>query len=359
MQNLVAASHYEHGEHSGRTSNQGTSNDEGVVQKVVNKLDEKYNVKALKKVWKPRLELVIRGMLVATFAEDSYGTVMTFKGHMEQIRDSSSLSKNMPGLIDVIACVALTVGICIQLVGSACLVTLNQVDLATKALMGWVVAQPILNAQLSNAEFMTESLTLLGGLFLLRAHLLRKEIDQEHLVSLQKQQLVGRLLLPAMYVHYAVEFLYSALTAKESDTYFQFLQDLSTMVLMIAALITMLMFSTLVAAGLKSRVVALLLALGNLVLVMFTHPFFLMVSRKDGEWKYDVSNYSLPRVALPDDYVLKVDELSHQFYEFHRYYFFLGLSSSAALLLLAQLGPGEMAIQTNEVLLPVSSRGKD
>ena len=37
--------------------------------------------------------------------------------------------------------------------------------------------------------------------------------------------------------------------------------------------------------------------------------------------------------------------------DLHRYYFFQGLSTTGALLLLAQYGPGELAVQEDEVLL--------
>lgn len=358
MANLVSASHYEHGDNSGMTSNPGANNSdsEGMVQKLVNQLDEKCNVKALKKVWSPRVEVFIRGMLVATFVEDSYGMA----SHMtEQIQLISSVSTLSPALANGFAFVALLVGIVIQLVGSVCLVTLHHVDFATKALMGWAVAQPIVYSQLTNVEFLAEAMTLLGGLFLLRAHLLRNEHDQEHMISLQKQQLIGRLLLPAMYVHCALKFLYSVFTAKATDSYLKFFEELSTMVVMIVVLISMILASSLVATGLKSRAVAVLLALCNLGLVLVKHPFFLMLSREKGEWKYNVENYSLPHIAMPDDFDIDVDSGSQEIYELHRYYFFLGLSSSAALMLLAQVGPGDMALQSNEVLLPIASRGRD
>ena len=112
--------------------------------------------------------------------------------------------------------------------------------------------------------------------------------------------------------------------------------------------------SALVAAGLRSRVVALLLGLLNLSYVFYQHPFFLYVWLEGGEWKYD-EDMPWPNVSLPDG-VSPVDFSMAQILDLHRYYFFLGLSTSGALLLLAQFGPGEIAVQTDELILPVRAQ---
>ena len=73
---------------------------------------------------------------------------------------------------------------------------------------------------------------------------------------------------------------------------------------------------------------------------------------------YNKENMSFLNVALPTDIGLGDFELE-QIYDLHRYYFFQGLSTSGALLLLAQFGPGEMAVEKDEVLLPVVQRAQD
>ena len=45
--------------------------------------------------------------------------------------------------------------------------------------------------------------------------------------------------------------------------------------------------------------------------------------------------------------------------DLHRYYFFHGLSTSGALLLLAQFGPGKIAVEEDEVLLGDVQRARD
>ena len=50
---------------------------------------------------------------------------------------------------------------------------------------------------------------------------------------------------------------------------------------------------------------------------------------------------------------------SYHIFDLHRYYFFQGLSTSGALLLLAQFGPGEIAVQEDEVLLGDVQKARD
>ena len=61
----------------------------------------------------------------------------------------------------------------------------------------------------------------------------------------------------------------------------------------------------------------------------------------------------MPHVALPTD-ISPADFEPWQVFDLTRYYFFQGVSTTGALLLLAQYGPGEMAVEENEVLLPVT-----
>lgn len=112
--------------------------------------------------------------------------------------------------------------------------------------------------------------------------------------------------------------------------------------------------SALVAAGLRSRAVALVLALFSLAFVFFQHSFFRYVWLEGGDWKYD-EDMPMPKVALPED-VSPTDLTMAEILDLHRYYFFLGLSSSGALLLLAQFGPGKLAVQNSEVILPIRAQ---
>ncbi|OEU06895.1 hypothetical protein FRACYDRAFT_252525 [Fragilariopsis cylindrus CCMP1102] len=320
--------------------------EEGLVQRLLLRIDERSNVKVLMRMWGPRLEFVVRLMLVATFLDDSLHTVAHFSEHTKQIK-----------LVGVVAPIALGIGLLAQFFGVICLLMRFQSDYATIALICWMITQPVLYGQLSNFEFVAESLSVIGGLLMLRAHLVFKQTNHG---CGKHTQLLGRLLLPTMYLYYAGLFFFSASSLDETSDLVVYVSSLSMFFVNTAMLLGLVICSTLIATGLKSRLVAFLLALVNLGFVFYQHPFFRYIWREDGEWKYDEDNMSMPGVALPTDISpsdVVFDPL--QIYNLHRYYFFLGLSTSGALLLLAQFGPGEIAIQEDEILLPVVARAQD
>lgn len=331
---------------------------EGLFQRPISALHERVNVKVLMRVWGPRLEFIVRLMLVATFLDDSFRTATHFSEHTKQVGEQGCLkwlAATSPGLVGVLATFLLGVGLLAQSIGSICLLRLLRTDNATKALIGWSIAQPVLYVQLSNFEFVAESLSLVGGLLMMRAHLVP---DQARHGTGARTQLLGRMLLPAAYLYYAGTFLFSAIRLDETNDFAMYLSSLSMFVVNTAVLVGLVIGSTLVATGLKSRVVALLLALVNLGYIFYKHPFFRFVWREGGVWKYDEDNMSMPNVALPKGVSIG-DFNSEQIYDLHRYYFFLGLSTSGALLLLAQFGPGEIAMQKDEEMLPMVTKEQD
>jgi len=305
-------------------------------QRVMLSIDERCNMKTLMRMWGTRLDFIVRLMLVATFLDDSFRMATHFTEHTANVEQESMqwLLQKSPTLVSATAVIALGIGLSAQFVGSFCLLSLQHLDLATKALIGWVIAQPVLYAQLFNLDFIIESLSVLGGLLILRSHLVfDQSSDSAHI------QLLGRLLIPPMALYHAFVYLSTVITPEESSNAFDFVSSLSMVVLYIMAFLVLVFFSVLVAVGLKSRLIALLLALINLGIVFYNHPFF----------RYD--NMPIPHQLQGED----IDW--DQIYDYHRYYFFLGISTSGALLLLTQFGPGEIAVQKNEVL--VVQRGKD
>jgi uncharacterized membrane protein YphA (DoxX/SURF4 family) len=332
---------------------------EGLLQHLALRLEERYSVKMLIRIWGPRLEFVVRLMLVATYFDDSFRTATNFSDHVKQVGEQGCLSRlaaTSPEFAGLIATVALGIGLLAQALGSLCVLSLRYSDGATKALISWTIVQPILYAQLSNAVFVAESLSLVGGLLMLRAHLV---IEQAKLGAGARTQLFGRLLIPAMYVYYVWVFLLSALSLDETNDLATYISSMSIFVVNMAALVCLVIGTTLVAFGLKSRLIALLLAIVNLGYVFCQHPFFRFVWLENGEWKYD-EHKMYSHIALPTNVSMgDFDEDDPSvIYDLQRYYFFLGLSTSGALLLLAQFGPGEMAVQKTEVLLPLV-RAKD
>lgn len=327
----------------------GVKKQEGFFRRLISVLDERCNVKMLMRKWKPYLEFAVRLMLIATFLDDSFHTAIAFSENTKQVAEQGCLrvfATTSPALVSIIATVGLGLGLLAQSLGLICLLVLSQPDAATKALICWVIAQPVLYGQISNFEFVSESLSLIGGLLMMRAHLL----SEGTATASTRTQLLGRLMLPSMYVYYAGSFLFSALTLHETNNFAMYIASLSMFVINILVLFGFVVGSVLLAAGLKSRLVALLLALANIGVAFYQHPFFL--------FNYVDDNMPLPNVALPND-ISSIDFDPSQIYAPHRYYFFLNLSTSGALLLLAQFGPGEIAIQKDEILLPVVARAQD
>ena len=66
----------------------------------------------------------------------------------------------------------------------------------------------------------------------------------------------------------------------------------------------------------------------------------------------------MPHVALPKE-ITEGDFETWLIYDLHRYYFFQGLSTSGALMLLVMFGPGEIAIEEDEELLGDVQRARD
>ena len=68
---------------------------------------------------------------------------------------------------------------------------------------------------------------------------------------------------------------------------------------------------------------------------------------------------SVKGFGLPDEQLSPKDFEPWDIFDLHRYYFFQGLSTSGALLLLAQFGPGELAVEEDEELLGDVGRVRD
>jgi len=333
--------------------------------RIIKPLDERVTVKLLLLVWGPTFEFFVRLLLVATFLDDSLRAATHFPEHTKQVGEQGllkPLAATSPGLAVAVATVLLAIGLLAQSLGSLCLLANQRPDLATKALIGWTVAQPVLYAQLTNFEFVAQSLSLVGGLLVLRAqiseHAMRDgrrvplgggglcALDDAPEASIARTQLIGRLLLPAVYLYRAGHLLFSMFGA----------HSLSVFVVEAVVLAPIVLGCMLVAIGLKSRTVALALALVNLAFICYQHPFFRFVWPEEGEWKYDEAalRKSMPNIALPQDSSPNDFEPWH-ILDLHRYYFIQGLSTSGALMLLAMFGPGEFAVE-EDVMLQKSRR---
>ena len=200
---------------------------EGLFLRCLKPLDDIVSVKLLLRIWGPRFEFFVRLILVATFLDDSIRVATNFSEHTDQVVAAGQpLAEASPHLIYYAAAVVLAAGLLAQSLGSLCLVALIQPDVATKALIGWAIVQPVLYAQLTNFEFVAESLSLVGGLLIMRAHLSEQakrdgrrvpvgggtlcvpaDPDSAPELAIARTQLLGRLLLPSVYLYRALTLL--------------------------------------------------------------------------------------------------------------------------------------------------------
>ena len=341
---------------SGPKKSEHGGNGNSAFQRLMLELDERCNINMLLRWWCPRLEFLVRLMLVSTFFDDSLHTALHFFEVTERIGNEGCLRwlvSMSPGsttvkIVSVISAIALGIGVLAQFIGSICILARVQPNGATIALISWVIVQPVLYSQLSNMEFITESLSLIGGLLMLRAHLVYD--NDARIGAAEYTKLVGRLLLPSMYLYYTGKCLLSAASLEETDGIFSFASSLSAFALNSIALVVGIISYVFVAAGLQSRLISLFLAICNLVFCFYQHPFFRYIYREDGHWEVRPI-MAMPSVVVPEDVTANDFDL-WQIYDLHRYYFFLGFSTSGALLLLAQLGPGKIAVQKDEVFIP-------
>lgn len=79
------------------------------------RLDERVNVKVLSRVWGPRLEFVVRLMLVSAFLDDSFRTATHFAELTEQVGEQGCLKwLAVPALVTFASTVALIFGVLTQ-----------------------------------------------------------------------------------------------------------------------------------------------------------------------------------------------------------------------------------------------------
>jgi len=325
-------------------------------------LDERYgNLNVLVQHWQPRVEVVVRILLVASFVEDAVRMLTQFEHHIVQV---AAITLYNPTL----ATIAVGIGLCVQSFGAVAVIANFHIRAATLALIGWTLIQPCLYAQETNLEFLAESLSLLGGLLLLHAHHQPPlQDDTKHTT-----QFLGRLLLPSMYLYYGGMWMISILfDNEETGSYFQYFTSLSSVLVVVLLSIGLLCGAGLVAVGLKSRLVATLFAVINLIYTVEQHPYYTYAWRNatTGEWEYDTTRMNPAALVVTattpgdginidgvaEDVVLDYTEL----YDVHKYYFYLGVSTTGAFLLLALFGPGHHALQRHEVLLPTVQRARD
>lgn len=386
------------------------------------RVGERINLKHAYKQWGKSAELLVVLLTLATFVEDALRAAWDFSSHVdtiEQVGYIHDFCLMLPRAARRLLAIALLdFGIIAQAGGvtlvlggmllawrqqAAAASALNPswpvreglesraaarlAPLGAKLLAVWCALHPLVYGQLFNIEFVAESCSVLGGLFILHALLqLRaaslsashREEDEdkdedsgdgeeeeeeaadgsdfvvveggqellqrkrghgtaEALMLLlaqraaDRQQLVGRLLLPSLWSYHAVSQAIENLMDLEHQhghsALMYFCDGLAGFAISIAV--------GSIIIGLRSRLCSLSLALLNFCFAAWEHPF-------RGE--------AVPYVEGMDANSVSKEELA----DIHRYLFFQGLSTTGALLLLAMHGPGELAAGGEEQLLPVA-----
>lgn len=309
------------------------------------------NAKALVREWKHSVLQCILLLTVATFIDDSLRVVLNFDGHALIV---VQLAAGLPPFQsyrrttkEILAgrC-ALLLSIVIQATGCLCVLGGGAAPFGCELLILWCVAHPVFYGQWNHAEFLAETVSLIGGLLVLRGYL-----DKER--SGARCRLAGRLLLPSLYAYHAASALSKNLRDEyhaAEHTWAMYAYDACLVAGLVAAVLA-------VCLGLRSRIVALALALLNLCVVFVEHPF----------WAYrGVTRRSqLPQAYWNSPIIGEIGAgvAPDQYCDLHQYFFFQGVSTTGALLLLAYHGPGDHAVQSDENvverLLPAVNRNKD
>jgi uncharacterized membrane protein YphA (DoxX/SURF4 family) len=287
---------------------------------VLGRLDARISIKH---IWR-RLQLLARVLIVSTFIDDAIRVASDYTGQADSMRTvgfGDPLSALMP------------IGFVLVQTAGALLVLTDRSPLAEAGcvlLAVWTAAHPFLYAQHSNAEFVVESVSIIGGLLILlsnRRALARSMHSGGGTEPATDQlQLAGRACLSALYVFYAQKMARHRLTDGAEEAPGEALVE----GVLLAGLLGL---TGLIVIGLRSRWCALVLALITACTALYSHPWYAVLwSSRDTYTLEDVVGYEGTQVPA---WVYA----THQ-----RYFFFQQLSTAGALLQLVVHGPGKYSV---------------
>lgn len=227
------------------------------------------------------------------------------------------------------------------------------------SLLGWCLFHPFMYAQQSNREFVLETVTIMGGLGILLSHFqLEKEsvvgkagllggkpaVDSRSSAALHadRVQMLSRIALVAIFLYYAFLKVHGYASNFSSPE-----RDWAGPIAEGALICALLYLCALVIIGMKSRVVALLLALAMALSACYMHPFW--------QYYWYGGNYKMDGVEGMAG--MEVDVYTYA--DHQRYFFFQTMSTVGALLLLVVHGPGKLSMdeQDGPVQLPTIKGG--
>ena len=362
----------------------------GSVGAVSRALDERVNLKHVHR----RLQAVSKVLIVTTFFEDALRVLLTF--NVQQVRlsritsmrslvfiptraspladDTDPLSLPLQNSMRIAGWqspalhTALPVFSFVVQMGGALLVALpgqssTRSQVGVIILLCWCLFHPVMYSQYENWEFVLETLTIMGGLLILLSHCMLldaaaanrtalpvaaageklaikpakavgpKPVEGELAARAHTIQAVGRILIVAVFIYYAFDHVHGYATHLSGQ---EEMSDWLGTLVETAATVFLLAMCALVIIGIKSRWVALLLALLMALSACWMHPFWI--------YTFSTKHYRMQGVAHMEGYEVDAFTMGdHQ-----RYFFFQTMSTVGALLLLVVHGPGKLSMDEQQ-----------
>ena len=310
-------------------------------------LDERVNLKHVHR----RLQAISKVLIVTTFFEDALRVLLTFSVQQNSMRIAGWRSPALHTGLPVFS-------FCVQTCG-AFLVALpgisSRSELGCYILLSWCVVHPIMYRQEQNWEFVLETLTIMGGLLILLSHCMlvgasaaAKQMpvlpakavgptaalteggaaNRAHRVSA-----VGRVLISAIFLCSAFQEVhgYAQRVLSSLDTT-ALLDRLFEGALIVGTFLT----SSLLIIGIRSRIIALILAVLMALSACYMHPFWI--------YAFSTKTYRMEGVSHMEGFEVDAFTMGdHQ-----RYFFFQTMSTVGALLLLVVHGPGKLSLDEQQ-----------
>ena len=320
-------------------------------------LDERVNLKHAHR----KMQAVAKVLIVTTFVEDALRVLLTFSVQQNSMRIAGWQSPVLHTGLPIFSFVVQMGGaLMVGLPGG----TSGRAQAGVITLLGWCMFHPIMYRQETNWEFVLETLTIMGGLLILLSSLMLEEasrlariesggsgpakilpakavgpasgLDNPAAARAHSLQAFGRVLMMSVFLYYAFNHVHDyAPHALSSLQHY----DWGTPLLELVMIIVLLCMCSLVIIGIKSRWVALLLAIIMALSACWMHPFWI--------YMFSTKHYRMEGVAHMEG--AEVDAFTmgdHQ-----RYFFFQTMSTVGALLLLVVHGPGKLSMDEQQVQL--------
>jgi len=315
------------------------------VKEFVSLVDSRVN---LKHVYR-RLQITARFLIIGTFMDDALRVACDYRGQILTMKGVGWCS----GWGTVKACshVLPATFILTQATGAFLVLSGAHPQAGCITLLVWAGVHPFMYAQQKNLEFLLESITIIGGLFILlssegsyakaKASMETAETggasrsrggDEELKEETSRLLLVGRVFLSAVFVYYVIKMINERL-AHITGHY----NENPVVAMAYGVLLVLLAIVTgLIVMGMKSRWCAMLLAAIMACSALYKHPWYLTMWSK--------RTFLLDFVVGYED--VQVDAWLYS--DHQRYFFFQQLSTVGALLQLVVHGPGKYSIDEAE-----------